>query len=253
MHPFAHDRDLSGPQRLYVWLTGACVACLIIADMIGNKLFRFELPFSIPLPWGEPITGIEHSSGMLTFPVTFILTDLINEYFGPRNARRTTYVALAGGVLAFAAINAAQAMPYLDQPFNVAREHFDGVFGTAKVMFVASLAAYVVGQVCDILLFGVMKRLTGGRMIWLRATGSTVVSQFVDSFVVTFLGLHLLRKLTHAQPDSVVPLASVLPIAVTGYLLKFVLALAVTPLIYLGHGLIRRWGGIEPLPAQPRE
>jgi queuosine precursor transporter len=241
-------QELDVGQRVYVWLTGACVACLIIADVVGNKLFRFELPFSIPLPWGDPITGIEHTCGMLTFPVTFILTDLINEYFGRRAARRTTYIALSMGLLAFAVINLAQAMPYLDKPFNVRKEHFDGIFGTAKVMFIASLGAYLVGQICDIFTFGVIKRLTGSRFIWLRATGSTVISQFIDSFVVTFLAFNLLRRLTDAPPDQIVPLSGILPIAITGYLLKFVIAIAVTPLIYLGHGILHRGLGLAPLP-----
>lgn len=244
--------DISVSQRVYLWLAGVFVSSLVIADIVGIKLFRIPLPFSFTLPWAGEVTGIEHTCGMLTFPVTFILTDLINEYYGAKGARRVTFLGLAMAAFVFGVINIAQAMPYLDAPFNVSKESFDAVFGSAKVMYVASLCAYVVGQLSDIAIFGVLKRLTGGRWIWLRATGSTIVSQFLDSFVVTLLAFHVGRIVTGAPPDQIVPLERVLPIALTGYTLKFVLAIGATPVIYLGHGFIRRVLGMTPMPATPR-
>ncbi|MBK6584865.1 MAG: queuosine precursor transporter [Gammaproteobacteria bacterium] len=97
---------------------------------------------------------------MLTFPVTFLLTDLINEYFGPRR-RRLTYIALVAAVFVFIVMNIAQAMPYLDAPYNVRKDQFDAIFGSAKIMYIASLVAYLVGQLSDIAVFGFFKRLTG--------------------------------------------------------------------------------------------
>ncbi len=96
-----------------------------------------------------------------------------------------TCLGLAAAVFVFGVINLAQAMPYLDAPYNVRKEQFDAIFGSAKVMYMASLCAYLVGQLSDIAVFGFFKRLTGQRFVWLRATGFTVISQFIDSFIVS--------------------------------------------------------------------
>ncbi|MBS0196453.1 MAG: queuosine precursor transporter [Planctomycetes bacterium] len=240
--------ELSVPQRLYLWLACFFCACLLIADLVGIKLFTIPLPFSFPVPWQtERIDAITHTCGMLTFPVTFLLTDLINEYYGKKGARRVTWIGLVMGIFVFGVMNLAQAMPYLKADYNVKQEAFDAVFGSAKIMYVSSLLAYLAGQFCDIAAFSVIKRFTGGRMIWLRATGSTVISQLIDSFVVTYFAFHLGRRIfTDAGP--VVPFVEILKIALTGYLLKFAIAVAITPLIYAGHNIMHRWFGLTPLP-----
>jgi len=237
-HPF------TDAQKIYLWLATLFIASLLIADIVGIKLFRIPLPFTL---FG--FDAIEHTCGMLTFPVTFILTDLVNEYYGPRAARRLTYLGLAAALFAFVVMNAAQAMPYLDAPWNVRKEQFDAIFGSAKVMYMASLCAYLVGQLSDIWVFGVFKRLTGERFVWLRATGSTVISQFIDSFVVSYLAFSLGRQI-FADPASPPAPASAIPaIAVTGYALKFTLAVAATPVIYAGRWAMHRYFGLTPLAA----
>ncbi len=107
------QHDLSPQQFVYVVLSCLFVTCLIIADVIGVKLFNIPLPFSI---FGYK--AVEHTCGMLTFPVTFLLGDIINEYYGPQAAKNTVYIGLAMSVLVFLVMNVAQAMPYLDKPFN---------------------------------------------------------------------------------------------------------------------------------------
>ncbi|GJQ30871.1 MAG: membrane protein [Phycisphaerae bacterium] len=245
--------DLTTSQKVYVWLTGFFVACLIIADVVGVKLFRVPLGFSIPVPWDStPITAIEHTCGMLTFPMTFILTDLVNEYYGKRGARRLTWIGLVMATFVLGVMTLAGVMPHLDAPYNIDPAHFNAVFGSSKVMFVSSLIAYLIGQMADIFLFGVIKRLTGGRFIWLRATGSTLVSQLIDSVAVAFLAFFLLRTLF---PDPDAPAASAaqaVRIGLTGYVLKFVLAIAVTPVIYAGHAVLRRGFGLTPMPPEER-
>lgn len=227
--------------QAYIWLTAFFVACLLVADVVGIKLFRIRL-FGLT---------VEHTCGMLTFPVTFMLTDLLNDYYGKAAARRVTYIGFAMAGFVFGVINLAQAMPYLDAPYNIAPEHFDAVFANARVMYVASLGAFLVGSLLDIALFGVMKRWTGGRMIWLRATGSTVVSQVFDSLIVSYLAFGLGRQLfPSGSPPA--PLPDILKIAATGYTLKFVLAVGITPLIYLGHAVLRNVMGMTPLPPEPR-
>ncbi len=236
-------------QVLYVWLTAFFVASLLIADIVGIKLFRIPLGFSFYVPFlDKTFSAVEHTCGMLTFPVTFLLTDLLNEYYGKRAARRVTYIGLVMALFVFVVINIAQYMPYLPASFNVNPEHFDAVFGSAKIMYIASVTAYLVGQLCDIWVFHLLKKLTRGRLLWLRATGSTVISQTLDSFVVSYLAFGLGRRLFG---DPSVPAAGfweIVQIAMTGYLLKFVIAIAITPLIYAGRGFIHRWFGLLPLP-----
>ncbi len=247
----ASQHEFSVAQRLYVWLACFFCACLLIADIVGIKLFRIPLPFSFRVPWADqPIDAIEHTCGMITFPVTFLLTDLVNEYYGKKGARRITWIALSMGLFVFVIMNIAQYLPYLNAPYNVKPESFDAVFGSAKGMYIASMVAFLAGQLSDISLFALFKRLTGGRMIWLRATGSTVVSQMIDSFFVSFVAFYLWRKVFPDPATPAAPFEDVLKIAATGYMLKFVVAVAITPLIYAGHGMIHRWVGLTPLPAE---
>jgi hypothetical protein len=241
------QQRFSRQQALYVWLCAIFVTCLVLADVIGVKLFRIQLGG----------LSIDHTCGMLTFPATFLLTDLINEYYGRRGARRVTWVAFGMGIFAFAVLNAAMAMPRLPAPFGVSDQSFREVFGSAQVMFIASLAAFLVGQFSDIFVFRTLKRATKGRMIWLRATGSTLVSQVIDSLVVTTLAFNVGRRVfpeEGALPIPMLPDASdpsgtyILKMAATGYMLKFVIALALTPLVYLGHSVLNRGFGLVPVP-----
>lgn len=222
--------------KVYLWLTAIVVACLLVSDMVGIKLFQLDLP-----GW-----TVKHTCGMIAFPITFMLTDLLNDYYGRKAARHVAYVAFAMGLLVFIVVNIALAMPRLPADYNVPESSFHDVFAKARIMFVASLAAFIVGSLLDIWIFGVMKRLTGGKLIWLRATGSTVVSQIFDSLVVSTLAFHFLPK--WLGQDFVMPMTDALKTAATGYVLKFVLALAITPLIYAGHMVLREGFGMKPMP-----
>jgi uncharacterized integral membrane protein (TIGR00697 family) len=235
-------------QQVYLWLTVLFVSSLLVADVLGVKLFRIPLGFSFSLPWQDgEIDAIQHTCGMLTFPVTFLLTDLLNEYYGKAAARRVVWIGFAAGGFAFLCINIALAMPHWDVPFNVSKQAFADVFSSARVMYVASLAAYLVGSMADIWMFGWLKRLTGGRMVWLRATGSTVASQMIDSLVVTWLAFSVGRTLVEGGGEPM-PMGEVLKAAATGYLLKFVIALCLTPVIYAGRRVLESRFGLVPLP-----
>lgn len=168
--PSLEDQYALSPQQLvYVVLTCIFVSSLLIADIVGVKLFEIPLPFEI---FGHK--SIEHSCGVLIFPITFLLGDVINEYFGPKAATRTVYIGLAMSMFVFLVINLAQALPYLDKPFNVSKESFDTIFGSAKLIYFASVTAYFIGSLSDIYIFGVIKRYTKGRFLWLRAVGGFV-------------------------------------------------------------------------------
>lgn len=104
---------LSKPQSVYVALTTLFVTCLIVADVIGMKIFEVKLPFSI-----LGFNRIEHTCGMLTFPVTFLIGDIVNEYFGPKATKATVYLGLTMSLFVFIVINIATALPFLDKPFN---------------------------------------------------------------------------------------------------------------------------------------
>lgn len=236
--------NLTRAQKLYLWLASISVACLLISDVIGIKLFRIPLGFSV-----MGVDAVVHTCGMLAFPVTFVITDIANEFFGRKAARRIAILSFSMALLAFAFINIALAMPYLDAPFNISKDHFESVFSSARVMYIASLSAYLIGTFCDISIFGLLKRLTGGKLIWLRATGSTVISQMIDSLVVTYLAFSLGRTL-FPSPDTVpMPLPEVFKTAATGYSLKFIIALSLTPVIYLCHRIVKKTFDIQPVPA----
>jgi queuosine precursor transporter len=246
----AQPHQLSRAQLVYVWLSALFVASLLVADVLGVKLFRLPLGFSFSVPWQDTsIDAIQHTCGMLTFPITFLLTDLINEFYGRRAARRIVWIGFGAGGFAFLFMNIALAMPHWDVPFNIAPQSFDDVFSNSRIMYVASLSAYLVGSFSDIAIFGWLKRITGGRRVWLRATGSTVVSQAIDSFIVTWLAFSVARTVLSTGVPAM-PMGEVLKTAATGYLLKFVIALVLTPIIYLGRWVMRERFGITPIPVE---
>jgi queuosine precursor transporter len=210
-------------QHLYVWLSGLFVAALIVADLIGGRFFR--------------LGSVDLSVGMLAFPLTFVLTDVVNEFYGAAGARRITYLGLGTAVFAFLVINVALALP--PSPKGVPDDVFRSVFGWSRRLYVASLAAYLVGQLADITVFALFRRLTHHRLLWLRATGSTVISQAVDTVVVNFV------LLTGREPPSAIS-----RIVVHSYLTKIIVAVALTPLIYGAHAVMQRWLAIAE-PAEP--
>ena len=235
--------ELSSQQFVYVVLSAIFITCLLVADVIGVKLFEIPLPFEI---FGRKT--IEHTCGMLTFPITFLLGDIINEYYGPKAAKNTVYIGLAMSILVFIVMNIAQAMPYLDKPFNVSQASFDQIFGSAKLMYVASVTAYLLGSLSDIWLFGIIKKATQGKLLWLRATGSTVISQILDSFVVSYVAFSFGKAITGQTPAT---FDEVLNIAATGYGLKFFISLSLTPFIYIIKSILTEKFDLQPIPPEP--
>jgi uncharacterized integral membrane protein (TIGR00697 family) len=208
-------------QLLYLWLAGLFVSALVVADLIGGKLFR--------------VAGVDLSCGMLAFPITFVLTDVLNEFYGSRLTRQVTYVGLGAAALAFLVINVALRAPTSpESPLSAA--DFDRVFGLSARLYVASLAAYIIGQLMDIAVFASLRRLTGERLLWLRATGSTLVSQAVDTAVVSVVFWVGLK-----------PLGFIAKMAAASYVMKFVVAVAMTPIIYAVHALVLRVIKVEEI------
>lgn len=222
-------------QRVFIVLAMLQVTSLIVANMIGVKLFQIDA-------WG---LSVEHTAGMLPFPITFLITDLLNEFYGKRAARMVAWIAFGMAIFAFVLVSVARALPILEGiPGTADERSFEAVFGGSALMTLSSIVAFLLGSLLDIVVFGFFKRITKGRMVWLRATGSTVVSQLFDSFVITILYFQVAQGLTGGQ---VAPIDFVINTALTGYVLKFVIAVVLTPAVYGGRALIRRGLGLEPL------
>ena len=217
--------------KLYVYLCGVFLTALIVGDTIGSKLFTVDIPL------GFTTLPATLSVGSIWFPVTFLLTDTINEFYGSKGARFVTFLGFWMAVCAFLAILVARLIPAASfSPISQAT--FDNVFGNANRIFVASLIAYLVGQLVDITVFQAAKRLTRSKHIWLRSTGSTLISQLIDTVVVTYVAF--LGKLTPAELRHV---------ATTSYVAKVLLAVGLTPVIYVLHALIHKRLGIAEHPA----
>lgn len=217
--------------QLFVVLAGLFVTSLVVGDIIGVKLFEVKL---------GPVLAVM-SIGMLPFPVTFLLTDILNEFYGKKAARFVTWVGFGMAVFAFVVIGIAVQVPWAPltraPDFSGTVENsFNNVFGGSQRILVASMIAYLVGQFCDIAIFNLLKRVTQNKLLWLRATGSTLVSQLIDTTVVQFVAW-----------TAVLPTATIFNIIFTSYAVKMLVAVGLTPFIYLGHALVERKLGIKPV------
>jgi hypothetical protein len=171
--------------------------------------------------------------GVIPFPITFLITDIINEYYGKGGIRFVTIVGMAMIAMAFGMIYIDLRIPA--SPVSpVTDEMFNGVFGLSARIIAGSLTADLIGQLIDIYVFFWIRRKTKEKWLWLRATGSTVVSQLIDSFVVLFIAFY-----------GTFNAAQIMTIGLTNYVYKFIIALALTPLIYLTHYAIGRYLGDE--------
>gem|GEM_PF-52640 len=202
---------------LFTVLAGFFITNAIVGEMVGGKLIQIGM-FTL-------------SIGIIPWPVVFLTTDLINEYYGKAAIRRLTFLTAAliiyAFILIFAAIQvpAASFSPVDDSAFYV-------VFGQSLWIIAGSITAFLTSQLIDALVFLYIKSKTGKKMLWLRATGSTVISQLIDTFIVAGIAFWLPGKLT---------LSEYINTAGTGYIAKLLIAIALTPVIYAGHFAIDRY------------
>lgn len=242
------------PTRLFIILGGFFVANALVAEFIGVKIFALEdtlgwQRFNFNL-FGEG-GALQFSAGALLWPIVFIMTDVINEYYGKRGIRMLSFLAVGlisyAFVMIFAAINLAPAdwwqvqnaskgVPDMQSAFAV-------VLGQGQLIIIGSLAAFLVSQFVDVITFHRIRLLTGERMIWLRATGSTVVSQIFDSFVVLYIAFMLGPQLTGTVEPWTWP--QLLSVGLIQYTYKFFMAVILTPTLYIAHYFIDRYLGQE--------
>ena len=239
--------------RLFFILSGFFIANTLIAEFMGVKIFSLERTAGMqPVGW-QILNGLwnfDLSAGVLLWPVVFIMTDIINEYYGSRGVKFLSW--MTAGLIAFAffmlytAIHLApadwwggsqQARGVLDM--NAA---FNGIFGQGLGIIIGSLSAFILAQLLDVTIFHYIKLRTGENNLWLRATGSTLLSQLIDTFVVTSIAFYFYPMLVkgNGEPWSI---RQLLTVCAGGYLYKFTVAILMTPVVYGVHNIIEWYLG----------
>jgi uncharacterized integral membrane protein (TIGR00697 family) len=205
-------------ELVFVILAGIFITNAVVAELIGGKLIQIG-PFVM-------------SIGILPWPIVFLTTDLINEYFGEKGVKKLSIITACLIAYAFIILLLAITIPAAKGISPVNDEQFQAVFGQSMWIIVGSIIAFLVSQLIDVTVFWFFKKKTGNQKIWLRTTGSTVISQLFDSFIVLGIAFWLPGKINF---DTFISSA------LTGYTFKLCVAVVLTPLIYLGHYLIKKY------------
>ena len=235
-------------NKLFIILSGVFLTNALIAEMIGVKIFSGEGALGLA-PANLNILGFTMdfnlTAGAVIWPVVFITSDLINEYFGQPGVKRISYLTAAliaySFIVIFLSMNLPPADWWLDANnqdeagnyFNIDFA-FNKIFGQGQRIIIGSLTAFLIGQLVDVFIFQKLRKITGAKKLWLRATGSTLVSQLVDSFVVLFIAF-----------AGIFTTSQLIAIGITNYIYKFVVAILLTPVIYGGHYAIDQYLGKE--------
>jgi len=248
--------------RLFIVLGGFFIANALVAEFIGVKIFSLENTLGWePFNWN--LIGIKgtlsFTTGVLLWPIVFIMTDVINEYFGKRGVRFLSYLAVAlisyAFLMVYLAIDTAPADWWVginaDKGVPNMQLAFANVFGQGLCIIIGSITAFLLGQIIDVLVFHRIRKMTGEGKVWLRATGSTLVSQFIDSFVVLYIAFILCPQCTSGlTPWS---FNQFLAVGLVNYAYKFIVAIALTPAIYAAHSVIDNYLGEELAEKLKRE
>jgi queuosine precursor transporter len=232
------------PTKLFIFFTAFFVANALIAECIGSKLFSLEhtlgfKPFSFTV-FGQSGLSFTLTCGVLLWPLEFVMTDIINEFYGPKAVRRISYTAVGlisyAYLMFFMATKTAPSVNWIvsNQKSGVPdmQAAFNGVFGQSMRIIIGSLVAFLVSQIVDVTIFHKIKKLTGEKHVWLRSTGSTIVSQLVDSYIVLFIAF-----------SGTYPWQFILAVGMVNYTYKATMAVVLTPLIYLVERRIEKYFG----------
>lgn len=235
-------------NTLFLVLSGIFLTNALVAEMIGVKIFSAEAVAGMQ-PAHLSILGytldFNLTAGVILWPFVFITTDIINEYFGKEGVRKISYLTALLIAYAFLVIAVATLLPPADfwmdvnkvdangNSFNI-NYAFKTIFTQGLGIIIGSLTAFLIGQLLDVYVFHQLRKVTGSKLLWVRSTGSTLVSQLIDSFVVLFIAFFVFGNWSMEQ---------VLSVGIINYIYKFFVAVALTPLIYVGHYLIDRYLG----------
>ncbi len=236
------------PTKVFLFITAFFVANALIAECIGGKIFSLEKllgidPANISL-FGETGLSFSLTCGVLLWPIEFIMTDIVNEYFGIKAVRRISIIAVLlisyAFLMFYLAIHTTPPEWWItsgvDKHIPNMQDAFAGIFGQGMWIIVGSLCAFLFSQFIDVIVFHRIKKATGEKWIWLRATGSTLVSQLIDSFIVLFIAFKIGSDWSWQK---------VLAICIMNYTYKFSMALILTPLIYLIESRIDKYIGLD--------
>lgn len=213
-------------ERTYLVLAGIFLGALVACNLIFQKFFVVD----IPLPGGHSYR-FEQSVGLLAYPVTFLVTDILSEIYGAKRANAVVTGGFAASVLVVVLIEIADAVP--SASYGIGDEAFTAVFGLSKVAVFSSMVAYLVAQYVDIRLFHFWRRLTKGKHLWLRNNASTFASQFIDTFLV-------LALLASLSPQSGITWQNLPALMINGLVFKWVFAALDTPLFYAAVAWFKR-------------
>lgn len=231
---------------LFIALAAFFCANAVLAEFIGVKIFALEDTLGLE-PWQWNLFGqsgsLSFTAGTLLWPIVFILTDTINEFYGKRGVRFLSW--LAAGIITYAFVFAYAAIELvpvgwwqtsaIEQGVPDFQAAYAAVFGQGMWIVAGSLAAFLIGQLVDVSIFHRIRKATGERHVWLRATGSTAISQLVDSFVVIWIAFVL-------GPQQW-PIPLFLAVSSVNYVYKMLFAIALIPLLYLMRRGITAWLG----------
>lgn len=245
-------------NNLFLVLSGIFVANALLAELIGVKIFSGEALLGLPgaqIPIGGERLDFNLTTGVIIWPIVFVTTDIINEYFGKEGVKKVSVLTVILILYAFLVISVVTGLPPaqfwlevnstddMGRPFDI-NYAYNSVYRQGLGIILGSVAAFLISQFLDASVFHWLRRFTGSRKIWLRATGSTLVSQIIDSLVVLFVAFFVFGNWSMKQ---------VLSVAAINYMYKFGVAILLTPLLYLAHYLIDGYLGHRQAEAQIEE
>lgn len=225
-------------NKLFFSLGAFFITNAIVAEIIGGKLIvlgsaDFQFTLNIGL-FSTQIGPFILSVGVFPWPIVFLSTDLINEYFGKQGVRRITNIGVIMIIYTFIIIFITMIPKSAEEISPVTDESYRQVLSQSMWIIVGSITAFIISQIVDVVVFHLFRRRTGGKYLWMRATGSTIVSQLIDSVIILGIAFYVPGKINLSQ---------YLGFAITNYSYKVLIAILITPLIYLGHGIIDRYLG----------
>jgi queuosine precursor transporter len=258
MNQILQDEKDRKRNKLFIFLFGFFLTNALVAEMVGIKIFSAESTLGLnPVHFNifGSIFDFNLTAGTILWPFVFISTDIINEYFGKAGVRKIS--VMTAGLIAYGFLIIGlstllePAQFWLEQnkldtegnPLNI-NTAFNTVFRQGMGIIVASLSAFLIGQLVDVYVFQKLRKISGPKMLWLRATGSTMVSQLIDSFVVLFIAFYLLGNWSFVQ---------VIQVSIVNYIAKGFLAVLLTPLLYVAHTSIDNYLGKEESDKMIRE
>ena len=225
-------------NNVFFILSGIFITNAIIAEILGTKIFEFDF-----------ILNFNMSVGVIIWPVVFISTDIINEYFGKKGIKKISYFTILLIIYVFIIIYMSTKLTPNNYWLNINSTDNNGnpfdinyayniIFLQSNGIIIGSIVAFLIAQILDVIIFQKIKKITKGKYIWLRATGSTLISQFIDSFIVLFIAFYFL-----APDNKEWSISQVFSVGFDNYTFKFIVAILITPAIYLAHYLIDNYLG----------